>query len=56
MDHRGQETLGRDDVFSAQKRLPEHRTVVDEGTILLRSVTTEICSDERLKPLPFAAR
>jgi hypothetical protein len=56
VDHHGQETFGRDDAFSAQDRVPEHRTIVDEGTVLLRAVATEACSDERLKPLPLAAR
>jgi len=37
-----------------QDRVPEHRTIVDEGAVLLRAVATEACSDERLKSLSLA--
>jgi hypothetical protein len=55
VDHHGQEVLGRDDAFSAQECVSEHRTVMNEGTVLLRAVATQACSDERLKSLSLAS-
>src|SRR6266511_219261 len=55
VDHHCQETLGWDDSFSAPNRPPEHRTVIDEGTVLLQAVATEARADEWLKPLPLPA-
>lgn len=51
----GHQTFAWNELFGSAQGMPEHGTAPEEATVLFRTISTELGTNEGLKSLPFAA-